>query len=306
MKNLSFTDVTLRDGLQIESRLIPVAEKLQLFTALAACPYDRYEVTSFVHPKWIPQFADSENFLKALFQSPLSQTKELMAFVPNEKGLERLLEFPIPWATTFIAASNTFNQKNVNQSIDDTVLALDRVVQMAHQAKRKVRIYVSTVFGCPYEGAIPMESLFAVLDKVIALQPDEIALSDTIGVAEPTQVCAVLERFLKKYPADKTALHFHDTYGLAVAGASQAYDLGIRSFDGSTGGIGGCPYAKGATGNVAIESLLYLFFRRGVLPSFPKAQIQAVWKVLAETLKLTTHSQLFEIMEKGGALYGIG
>jgi hydroxymethylglutaryl-CoA lyase len=228
-----------------------------------------------------------------------------MAFVPNEKGLERLLSFPIPWASVFVAASETFNQKNVNASIAETLSQLKVMVDKCHEQKRKIRIYVSTVFGCPYEGEMSDAQLFSVLDKVIALNPDEIALSDTIGTATPSKTKSVISSFLKKYPSGKTAMHFHNTYGMAVASALEAANHGVKKFDGSTGGIGGCPYAKGATGNVPTESLWYAFFRSGLTSTLPTQNLQKVWEFLETELKVTVRSHLYEILKKGGKWYGV-
>lgn len=304
--SLKLTDVTLRDGLQMEASLIPVDKKLELFEKLDSCGYARLEITSFVHPKWVPQFADSEAFCQKLFAGPAPRTPELMAFVPNEKGLERLLHFPIDWVSAFIAVSESFNQKNVNQSIAETLESLKVVVASSHREKRHVRLYVSTVFGCPYEGAIPEAQLFDVLKKVIDLGADEIALSDTIGVATPESVTHIVEKFLKSYPAEDTALHFHDTYGMAVANSVAAWRAGIRKLDGASGGIGGCPYAKGATGNVATEAIAYAFFReRAEHFKFRKTETETVLRALGEGLGLTLHSSLWEIMKKGGNWYGL-
>jgi hydroxymethylglutaryl-CoA lyase len=299
------TDVTLRDGLQME-KSIAASLKLALFDKLVACGYDRLEVTSFSHPKWMPQFADSEAFCQLLYQSPKKLPDlEWMAFVPNERGLERLLAYPIPWVSAFVAASETFNQKNVNADIATTLTALKPLVVKAQAAGRKVRLYVSTVFGCPYEGAIDEAKLFTTLNGVAALNPDEIALSDTIGVALPGQVRAIVKKFANTYPIEKTALHLHDTYGLAVAGCEAGFEVGIRRFDGSTGSIGGCPYAKGATGNVAAEELQYLFRRLGAVPEFRGTEIQAALETLRTDLGLTVKSRLNDIWQRGGTLYGV-
>src|SRR4051812_44521896 len=164
---LHLTDVTLRDGLQMESP-VAVEKKAALFHKLLPCGFSRLEVASFVHPKWVPQFADSDTLCRTLF--PTGETEktwgagpETMAFVPNEKGLERLLRYPIPWASTFVAASETFNQKNVNEPIQATLTGLENLIKRAHAERRQVRVYVSTVFGCPYEGAIKDKDLFALL-----------------------------------------------------------------------------------------------------------------------------------------------
>ena len=296
---IEITDVTLRDGLQMEARILSTEQKHELFTSLAACGYDRLEVTSFVHPKWLPQFADAESLAARL---PTGGTP-LMAFVPNEKGLERCLRFPIPWVSLFVAASETFNRKNVNTGVDETLAEAGRCVARARREGRRSRIYVSTVFGCPYEGEIPDTTLFPTLEKVVALGPDEIALSDTIGVAVPARVREILGRFRSLYPAAGTALHLHDTYGMAVASALAGAEAGITRFDGATGGVGGCPYAKGATGNVATEDLQYAFFRAGS-GSGPPAEVAAALRCLTR-LGIPPRSRLAEIWAKGGTPYGL-
>ena len=305
MNPVRLTDVTLRDGLQMEARYLGNDEKLGLLERLLACGHSRVELTSFVPAKWVPQFVGHQEFCQRAFaELPPLKSQETMAFVPNLKGLERLIAFPIPWASTFIATSEEFNRRNVNQSVAETATELGQIVEQAHRHGRKVRIYISTVFGCPYQGAISEARLDEVFAIVARLKPDEIALSDTIGVALPTQVSAVVKRFARHFPLEKTALHLHDTYSLALAGAEAGFNEGIRLFDGSTGGVGGCPYAKGATGNVPIESLAYLFFRQGRLPEFKWARIEETLSFL-ETHGLELHSSLHNILKKGGAVYGI-
>lgn len=282
---------------------IPLEKKKELFNRLVRCGYERLELTSFVHPKWVPQFKDAAEFLGAVV--PTAQSKlEFMAFVPNVKGLERLLAFEVPWVSTFVAISETFNQKNVNQSIDESIGVLREIVQLAHHKQRKVRIYISTAFGCPYEGAVDSTKRSEWLKKVADLGPDEIALSDTIGVGTPIEVTEVTSQFKEIFDLDKTAYHFHDTYGLALANAQAAYDSGVRRFDGSTGGIGGCPYAKGATGNVASESLQYLFARQQQC-EFRRPEILEVLKYLKQDLGLEVNSSLNNIVERGGKIYGV-
>ncbi len=293
------TDVTLRDGIQMESRVFSLDDKVALYEALADCGFGRLEVTSFVHPKWVPQFADADEFCKRL-----KPRGELMVFVPNEKGLQRLLPHPIQWASAFVAASDTFNQKNVNQPVADTLAELGRMVARAHAEKRKIRIYVSTVFGCPYEGNLSDDKLFGVLDRVADLGADEVALSDTIGVGIPTQVRSIVERFSKKYPVKQTALHLHNTYGLAAGNLLAGKECGITLFDGSVGGVGGCPYAKGATGNLATEDLLFALFRAGG-PKLPLDRILGVYAVLKK-MGIPLRSRLADIAEKGGGVFGHG
>jgi hydroxymethylglutaryl-CoA lyase len=228
-----------------------------------------------------------------------------MAFVPNLKGLERLLAFPIPWASTFLATSETFHHKNVNASIGETLEELKQILKRVRAEGRKLRLYVSTVFGCPYEGQLNEDLIINVLRKAADLGPDEITLSDTIGVAVPDQVKRIGKRFLEFFPKESTAFHFHNTYGLALAAAQAGFELGVRKFDGATGGIGGCPYAKGATGNVATEELAYAFYRQGALPNFPADSLKSALDYLGRDLKLELSSKLFDIWEKGGAWHGV-
>lgn len=300
---LHFTDVTMRDGLQMEAEPIALEKKLALFEKLAACKYSRIELTSFAHPKWIPQLADSQALCEAVFAKKPSL--ETMAFVPNEKGLDRLLAFPIQWASAFVATSEQFNQKNVNRTVAETLSDLKPLGAKVRAEKKQWRLYVSTVFGCPYEGAHTVAHTIDVLKRAADLGPDEIALSDTIGVAVPDQVEQILEGFSRFYSLEKTALHLHDTYGLAASCADRGYAMGVRRFDGSTGGVGGCPYAKGATGNVASESLLYQFYRQKRIETVPFEKILEAISFLADDLKLTVHSRLHEIIKRGGSLYGV-
>lgn len=301
-----FTDVTLRDGLQMETKAIPIEDKFRLFEHLLSLPAQRLEITSFVNPKWIPQLADSQAFCELIFsKKDIAKGKELMAFVPNLKGLERLLAFDIPWASAFIATSETFNKKNVNADIKETVKELGELVKAARAKGRKVRLYVSTVFGCPYEGESTDGQVNAVLKQVAGLNPDEIALSDTIGVAIPDQVRRIVNEFAKHFDIKKTALHLHNTYGLALAAAEAGYQCGVRSFDGTTGGIGGCPYAKGATGNVAIEELQYLFTRMKAGATLKPAALFAATSEL-ERIGIHVHSRLHDIMKKGGTIHAVG
>jgi hydroxymethylglutaryl-CoA lyase len=300
---IEFTDVTLRDGLQME-RVLTVEQKFALLQALVPCGYDRIELTSFVHPTKMPQFADSEALCEKVYGSG-SAFPPLMAFVPNERGVQRLMKHPIPWAACFVSTSEQFNARNVNSTIDESLTQVRAVVAAVREAKRKVRVYISTVFGCPYQGKIAPETLSRVLRTVAAMVPDEIALGDTIGVATPDQVREIVGELAKAFPVGKIALHLHNTYGLATAAAQAGYERGVMKFDGATGGVGGCPYAKGASGNVASEDLLYAFYRQGAREVFPEAAFQKAIAVLAQDLKMVPQGHLSQIWQKGGTLYGI-
>jgi hydroxymethylglutaryl-CoA lyase len=204
----------------------------------------------------------------------------------------------------FSAVSETFHKKNVNNEIEEGLTESKRLVQRIHQNKKKSRLYLSTVFGCPYEGSIQMAAIETVLKKAIETGVDEVALSDTIGVAHPNQIKEVLEMALKHLPTNKIALHFHNTYGIGIANVAAAIEMGVNQFDGATGGLGGCPYAKGASGNLATEEIVYFLEREGRAPKVD-------WSSISETLKelkqcgLHTESHIASVLEKGGNLYGI-
>lgn len=295
------TDVTLRDGLQAESRICSTNEKCDLFSALLTVGYDRIELTSFVNPRAIPQLSDADLFSAEVAKKRVNQT--LMGFVPNRKGLERLIQYPIAWVSLFIATSEKFNQKNVNRSIAETLLELELTAIDARMHQRKVRIYVSTVFGCPYQGEISDGDLDAVLKMIQSVGPDEVALSDTMGVGTPKRVAEVVAIALRYFPVDKLAFHFHDTYGLGLSCVQKALEMGITQFDGSTGGIGGCPYAKGATGNISTESLWYLFNRQGMRGPVPIQALKSVYGLLQRS-GLNPISPLAQVLARGGDVYG--
>jgi hydroxymethylglutaryl-CoA lyase len=298
---IEVTDVTLRDGIQMEGRSVSVAAKLDLLDRLSACGYARLEVTSFVNPKWVPQFADADEFARALVGK--KNLPELMAFIPNAKGFERMKAYPvIGWAGAFVATSEAFNKKNVNMSVGDSLRGLEATVKAVHAEKRRVRVYISTVFGCPYQGEISSAERAKVFRAVAAMNPDEIAVSDTIGVATPKLVRVVLQELEGVFPREKTALHLHNTYGMGLASVMAGYECGVRKFDGATGGIGGCPYAKGASGNVASDELLYAFFRSGEA-KFPAPAVGRALDGLRE-LGMDLKSHLAEIRAKGGAWFG--
>ncbi len=302
MPKIEITDVTLRDGLQAESQSISLEQKSDLFKKLLACDFNRLEVTSFVNPKWIPQLSDAESFCEKHFKDD-KYFNQVMAFVPNLKGLEKLLKYEIGWVSCFIATSETFNKKNINQSISETLLSLKEIIKVAKANKRKIRVYISTVWGCPYEGEINDKKRKELFGEVISLHPDEVTLSDTIGVAVPKNVASVVKDFGTRFGLTKTALHMHDTYGMALSNIVAAAGEGVRKFDSSMGGIGGCPYAKGASGNVATELVAYYFNRQG-LHAFPKKEIAATLHALRKT-GLNLKSKIADIEEKGGTWYGI-
>jgi hydroxymethylglutaryl-CoA lyase len=260
-------EVGPRDGLQNEAALVPTAGKLQLIEALAEAGLRRIEATSFVSPTWIPQLADAAEVTAGLPRRP---GVTYLVLVPNARGLARLRQAlaeapggPPVAAAVFLSASESHNRKNVNKSIAETFAAFAEVIPPARQAGLEVRGYVSTVFGCPYEGAVDPGRAAEVAQRLLELGCGQVSLGDTIGVGTPRQVREVLRRLLPAVPADRLALHLHDTRGTALANALAGLEEGITTFDASIGGLGGCPYAPGASGNLATEDLVYLLHGMG-------------------------------------------
>ena len=254
-------EVGPRDGLQNESRLIPTPSKVQLINALSGTGLRAIEVTSFVNPKWIPQLADAVQVAKQILRAP---GVSYSALVPNVKGLESAFAANMPEIAVFLSASETHNKKNVNKTIDETLVAFAETIPPALARGMKVRAYVSTVYGCPYEGSVDPNKAVQLCGKLRALGCYQISLGDTIGVANPLQVRDVLTRVLAEHPIDAVAVHFHDTRGTALANILVSLEMGITTIDSALGGLGGCPYAPGASGNVATEDVVYMLAGMGV------------------------------------------
>jgi hydroxymethylglutaryl-CoA lyase len=254
-------EVGPRDGLQNEPEVVGSDAKVELVTRLADAGLRRIEVTSFVSPEWIPQLADGDEVARRV---PRREGLRYSALVPNTKGYQRFQSSRLPVAAFFVSASETHNQRNVNRSIREH---LERFRPVAERAKRdgiELRAYVSTVCGCPYEGEVAVSRVVALVRDLLDLGADEISLGDTIGVGTPGQVRSLLAAVTDVTPLEKVALHMHDTHGRALANVQAGYECGIRTFDSSLGGLGGCPYAPGASGNLATEDLVDLFEASGV------------------------------------------
>lgn len=254
-EHVTIKEVGPRDGLQNEPVSIATEDKIAWINQLSKTGLTYIEITSFVHPKWIPQLADAFDVATGIERVP---GVTYAALVPNQKGLEKALAAQIDEVSVFMSASETHNRKNINKSINDTFPVLAEVVHEAKSAKKTVRGYVSTVFGCPYEGAVSVDQVISISEKLFEMDIDELSLGDTIGVANPRQVEKVLDSLLKRFPKEKLAMHFHDTRGTALANVLISLEMGITTFDSSLGGLGGCPYAPGASGNVATDDLLYM------------------------------------------------
>ncbi len=260
-ESIKIVEVGPRDGLQNEPATIPTDVKIAFINGLAAAGLKQIEATSFVSPKWVPQLADAIDVLAGLEPRP---DVCYSALVPNSKGLERAIEAGVKRIAVFTAASESFNQHNINMSIAQSLETFQPVVTQALAHGISVRGYVSTGFVCPYEGNIAKEKVLAVTEALLEMGADEVSVGDTIGAAAPTDVFETIGLLLKTLPASKLALHFHDTYGTALANVVAGLELGITTFDSSAGGLGGCPYAPGASGNLATEDLVYLLTRMGI------------------------------------------
>jgi hydroxymethylglutaryl-CoA lyase len=259
--SVSIYEVSPRDGLQNEKTPIPLEGKLELLRALVRAGLTRIELTSFVSPRWVPQLADADELVKAT-QLPPGVT--VSALVPNAKGFERALAAGLKEIAVFMSSSETHNRKNTNKDIATSLDTFEEVVPPARAAGLSVRAYVSTVWGCPYEGEVPVSASLGIAKRLLELGCYQVSLGDTIGVGTPLQTRDIVETFLAEIPAHQLALHLHDTRGTALANALVGLELGIRDFDASVAGIGGCPYAPGAAGNLATEDLVYMLNGLGV------------------------------------------
>jgi len=259
--SVTIVEVGPRDGLQNEAHFVPTEQKIDLIHRLSETGLKRIEITSFVHPKAIPQLQDSEEIVKRIERKPGIIYSTL---VPNEKGLERALAAGVEEIALFVSASETHNQKNVKMSISESLKGFRNIAQKALANRIRMRGYVVTGFGCPYEGRISPERVEFIVEEYKNLGVHEIALGDTTGMANPVQVGRMVNRLSPQLGETSLALHFHDTRGAALANVLAALQEGVTVFDGSIGGLGGCPYAPGASGNVATEDLVNMLQEMGV------------------------------------------
>ncbi len=260
-ERVTIYEVGPRDGLQNEARPIPTADKVAFIDALSATGLSHIEITSFVNPKWIPQLADAAQVATSITRRP---GVHYSCLVPNKKGLESALAAGMRDVAVFLSASETHNKKNVNKTIGETLIAFEDVIAPAKAAGARVRAYVSTVFGCPYEGAVDPVKVVALVKELRARGVYQVSLGDTIGVGTPLQVQSVLGQVLAVAPIEEIAVHFHDTRGTALANVLVAVGLGISTVDSALGGLGGCPYAPGASGNLATEDVVYMLHGMGI------------------------------------------
>ncbi|WP_411822862.1 hydroxymethylglutaryl-CoA lyase [Leptospira sp. 'Mane'] len=264
MNFVKITEVGPRDGLQNEKAIVPTDSKFEFIRALAATGLQHIEATSFVKKEWIPQMGDSEELTKLIFgANPIDPEIQLSCLTPNIIGYEKAVSLGFKEVAVFTASSESFTKKNINKTIDESILAFGEIFRKAKQDNVKVRGYISTVIACPYEGKISPEKTLTIAKKLLDAGAYEISLGETIGVAVPSEVESLLNVLLKEIPSRLLAGHFHDTYGMGISNVKQSLNMGLRSFDSSAGGLGGCPYAKGASGNLATEDLVYFLEREG-------------------------------------------
>lgn len=254
-------EVGPRDGLQNEAVFVPTEAKIKFINLLSSAGFEEIETTSFVNPNAIPQLADAEDVLNGIERN---EKTIFSCLVPNLRGLERAFPLPFQKAVFFVGASETFNKKNVNMSVAQSFKLFREMAKVCKERGWGMRGSISTAFVCPYEGEVKWESVAKVIDQFLSLEIYEISLCDTIGVVSPKEVEGLLLHLEKRYPLKLFSLHLHDTMGCALASLYKGYEIGIRTFETSVGGLGGCPYAPGASGNLASEVAVYLFERLGV------------------------------------------
>ena len=292
-KKITLVEVGLRDGLQNESKILTVEQKVELGKRLLASGIKRMETGAFVRADRIPQMQGSDDVFKKLYNP--KQKSLLSVLVPNEVGMVKAIEAGVKEVAVFAGCSESFSQKNINCSIEESFLRFEKVFALAKKNKIKVRGYLSVCFGCPFEGAVSEAKVVKLARRLYQMGAYEISIGDTIGVAHAGQVKSLMTKLKKVIPVQKIAGHFHDTRGQALANILEAYNLGITVFDSSIGGLGGCPYAPAATGNVATEDVLYMFQSKGVSTGIDLNKILSIHSWLSEQMQKQLPSKLGQV-----------
>ena len=291
---VKIVEVGPRDGLQNEKAHIPTADKIRYIDLLSDSGLPVIEATSFVSPKAIPQLADADEVYRSIRKR---DGVTYLVLVPNEKGLDRALAAGVRAIAVFTAASETFTKRNINMTIEESLAVFRAVTKRARETGMWVRGYISTCFGCPYEGKVPVENVVRVAEALAEMGTDEISIGDTIGVATPNQVVELSAALQAKMPVERLAMHFHDTRGTALANIVAALEMQIATFDSSSGGLGGCPYAPGASGNVATEDVLYLLHGMGIETGVDLDKVRRASRTLAGTLDHELTSKTYKALE---------
>jgi hydroxymethylglutaryl-CoA lyase len=281
--------------LQNESVIVPTDTKLELLDGLVAAGMKDIEVGAFVSPRWVPQMADTGDLFQRLSKH---DDVRYWALIPNRRGLERALDVDVRHVATFLSASETHNMKNLNRTIRESLSGLQKVIAMAKSEGLTVRSYISTVFGCPYEGEVSSENTVRLAKGLLDAGADQIALGDTTGMGNPEQVKRIVDTLLSDgISLENLAIHLHDTRGTALTNAYAAWQSGVRCFDGSVGGIGGCPYAPGASGNAATEDLVYLFEQLNCSTGLSLDELCASADFMEEQLGRKLSSRLLKVWQ---------
>jgi len=260
-QRVTIVEVGPRDGLQNEHAHVSTTAKIGFVDLLSEAHLPVIEVSAFVSPKWVPQMADASEVFAGITRRAGTR---YTALVPNLAGLDRAMAAGVVEIAIFAASSETFSRKNINQTIEQSLVGYAEVTARALSNGVRVRGYLSTAFGCPYEGDVAPSRVAELTERLVQMGVFEVAISDTIGIAHPAQVAQVLDAVLARVPLEKVALHFHDTRGMALANVLEALSVGVRTFDASAGGLGGCPYAPGASGNLATDDLIYMLDGLGI------------------------------------------
>jgi hydroxymethylglutaryl-CoA lyase len=286
-RKVTIVEVGTRDGLQNEKTVLTLEQRLEFAVRLAEAGVREIELGAFVSPQWVPQMAGSAELMKRAFalqaqaQSPLAHAV-LSALVPNPRGMEDSINVGVRHVAIFGSASEIFSKKNINCSIEESFSRFIKVMEMARAHDVKVRGYLSMCFGCPFEGEIPEGRVVRLAKRLMHMGVDEISIGDTIGIANPAQVRSLVSKLIDAVGAKRLAMHFHDTRGTALANVLASLDLGIRTFDSSLGGLGGCPYAPAATGNLATEDVVFMLHGMGYETGIDLAKLPALNKWIAE------------------------
>ena len=287
-------EVGPRDGLQNEAPFVPTTDKIAFVNSLSEAGHSMIEVTAFVSPKWVPQMADASDVCAGITRR---HGVRYTALVPNLQGLARAREARVDEVAVFPAASETFSKRNINQTIDEALAQAKQVCDEARTLQLPVRGYLSTSFGCPFEGPVAPSRVAELTARLIDLGAYEVSISDTIGVAHPRQVSDVLGHVMERVPASRLALHFHDTRGTALVNVYAGLEAGVAVFDASAGGLGGCPYAPGATGNLATEDLVYLLDGLGIATGVQLEALAAASRAIEPLVGHPLPSRMFRALQ---------
>lgn len=290
-QSVKIVEVGPRDGLQNEKAIIPTEIKIEFIEALTQSGLTIIEATSFVSPKWVPQMSDHQAVMQHILKQQRNSAVHFPVLVPNIKGLEEAIEVGCKEIAVFTAASDTFSQKNTNCTIKESIQRIKDIIQVAKKNDISVRGYISCVLGCPYEGEIKHEQVAEIATLLSQLGCYEISLGDTIGVGTPLKTQALIQKVSQTVPINQLAVHLHDTYGQALANIYAALELGIRTIDSAVSGLGGCPYAPGAGGNVATEDVIYMLRGMGITTGVDLEKLISASQIILNYLKRPTQSK---------------